>query len=174
MQFLKSDGIKYNGDLNLKILIVGSGAIGGLIGARLAIAGHHLMFLDRPGVIAALKIRGLTIVNRDDSAERISDLILLTAQDEIPDTDLVVLAVKAHDISDVAPLIGRCTDNGIPLLTLQNGIPWWYFQQHGGEFDGRTLESLDPEGRIGRSIDPNYVIGCVAYPAAQSVDITTV
>lgn len=158
----------------MKILIVGSGAIGGLIGVRLALAGHQTMFLDKPDVIAALQTRGLTLVNRDGSRERIRDLTLLSAQDEIPDTDVVVLAVKAHDIAAVAPLVGRFTDNGVPLLTVQNGIPWWYFQRHGGEFESRHLTSLDPERRIASRIDPNHIIGCVAYPAAESVDMATV
>jgi len=158
----------------MRILIVGSGAIGGLIGARLALAGHETIFLDKPDVIAVLQTRGLTLVDRDGTTERISDLTLMSVQDEIPDVDLAVLAVKAHDISDVAPLVGRFTDSGVPLLTVQNGIPWWYFQRHGGEFEGRHLTCLDPDFRIGRRIDPNHVLGCVAYPAAESVDITTV
>lgn len=158
----------------MKILVVGSGAIGGLIGAQLALAGHSLTFLDKPDVVAALKSHGLTLVNRDGTTEQLNDLTLLTAQDEISDMDLVVLAVKAHDIPDVASLVGRCTDNDVPLLTLQNGIPWWYFQRHGGELEGRQLTSLDADGCITRGINSQNIIGCVAYPAAESVNITTV
>jgi len=158
----------------LNILIVGSGAIGGLIGARLALAGHHLTFLDKPDVVAALKVHGLTLVNRDGTSERLDDLTLLNAQDEIRDMDLVVLAVKAHEIPDVASLVGRCTEDGVPLLTLQNGIPWWYFQRHGGDLEGHHLTSLDVDGCIRRSIDSHNIIGCVAYPAAESVNVTTV
>jgi 2-dehydropantoate 2-reductase len=158
----------------MNILIVGSGAIGGLIGARLSLAGHHPMFLDKPDVVEALRARGLTIVNRDGTSERLRNLTLLSAEDEIPGADLVVLAVKAHDIANVAPIVGRFTDRGVPLLTVQNGIPWWYFQRHGGELDGRHLRSLDPDGCIAQSIDPSHIIGGVAYPAAELVDVTTV
>lgn len=158
----------------MKILIVGAGAIGGLIGARLALAGHHVMFLDKPDVIAALKARGLTLINRDGSTECLEHLTFLTTGTEMPNADLVVLAVKAHDVVDVAPLVGCYTKNRIPVLTVQNGIPWWYFQRHGGQFEGRRLNALDPEGLIASEIDPNYIVGCIAYPAAESVDFTMV
>lgn len=158
----------------MKVLIVGSGAIGGLVGARLALAGHEVMFLDKPEVIAALEARGLTLINRDGSVKRLEDLTLLTADDEVSDVDLIVLAVKAHDVVDVASLVGRFTKKAVPVLTVQNGIPWWYFQRHGGQLEGRSLTSLDPDGRIANEIDPDFVIGCIAYPAAESVDLTTV
>jgi len=90
--------------------------------------------------------------------------------DSVPDPELVVLSVKAQDIADVAKLAGSLTRRGVPLVTVQNGIPWWYFERHGGAFEGTRLRSLDADGLIGRFIDPAQIIGCVAYPAAEEVE----
>jgi 2-dehydropantoate 2-reductase len=66
----------------------------------------------------------------------------------------------------LAPLIGPET----LVLSAQNGIPWWYFYRHGGEWEGTQLETVDPGGIISRSIDPARVIGCVVYPSTAIVE----
>ena len=80
--------------------------------------------------------------------------------------DVVVLAVKAHYLENVAPEINHMLDAETVVLTVQNGLPWWYFQKLGGKYDNRKLDSLDPTGTLGRTIDANRIIGCVVYPAA--------
>jgi len=154
----------------MKVLVIGAGAIGGLIGGRLALAGHEVTLVDKPDPVAAFKARGLTVIDRDGAAAKPNNVAALTAAAELPDPDLVILSVKAQDIGDVAQLAGRCTSRGVPLITVQNGIPWWYFQRHGGDLEGTRLTSLDPDGRIGESIDPQHIVGCVAYPAAEVVE----
>ena len=51
-------------------------------------------------------------------------------------------------------------------MTLQNGIPWWYFQKFKGDYSNRVVETVDPGGILFRGIDPDRIVGCIAYPAA--------
>ena len=82
--------------------------------------------------------------------------------------DIVVLAVKAHFLDQVVRDIDSLLDPDTVVLTVQNGLPWWYFQRLGGQSDNRWLESLDPSGILTKNIDPNRIIGCVVYPAAAA------
>ena len=154
----------------MRALIIGAGAIGGLIGGRLAQAGHKVVLLDKPEKVAAFRKRGLTVVNRDQSFDVIDTITAATGFDGLPEPEFVVLSVKAQDIADVAKAAGDLTRRGVPLITVQNGIPWWYFQRHGGDFEGARLRTLDPSGLIGDSIDAAQIVGCVAYPAATVVE----
>ena len=81
--------------------------------------------------------------------------------------DLVILAVKAHFLDQVVREIDAMLEPQTMIMTVQNGLPWWYFQRHGGQYDGHKLESLDPSGILARKIDPERVLGCVVYPAAH-------
>ena len=81
--------------------------------------------------------------------------------------DLVILGVKAHQIAPIAGALPALFGPGTIVLTTQNGIPWWYFQRHGGPLDGTVLDSLDPGGVIAGAIAPERIVGCIAYPAAE-------
>ena len=83
--------------------------------------------------------------------------------------DLVVLAVKAYDLEHVARDIGHLLHPDTMVMTLQNGIPWWYFQKMGGHLDGTRLRSVDPTGILSDTIEADRIIGCVAYPAAAVI-----
>jgi 2-dehydropantoate 2-reductase len=81
--------------------------------------------------------------------------------------DLVILAVKANQVE---PIIGDVTallHGDTTLIPMQNGIPWWYFQRHGGPFEGQCVRAVDPHARIMSAIDPRRIVGCVVYPAAS-------
>ena len=149
----------------MKICVVGAGAIGGFMAVRLAGAGHDVSVIARGPHLAAIQARGMRLVEADQ------ELVAgdLTATDRIRDLapqDLVLLALKAHQIAvvvdDVPALFGPDT----VMVTLQNGIPWWYFQKLGGEFADRVVETVDPGGVLFTSVDPDRVVGCIAYPAA--------
>ena len=91
------------------------------------------------------------------------------ATDRIADLgphDVVLLALKAHQIEAVVYDLETLLDPQTVIVTLQNGIPWWYFQKLGGEFADRVVASVDPRGVLFNNIDPDRLIGCVAYPAA--------
>jgi len=80
--------------------------------------------------------------------------------------DIVVLAVKAHYLDQVVKDIDHLLGPDTIVLTVQNGLPWWYFQKLGGKFNNQKLDSLDPTGSLTKKIPADRIIGCVVYPAA--------
>jgi len=81
--------------------------------------------------------------------------------------DLVILAVKAHQLEAVARQVPELFGRDTVVVTMQNGIPYWYFHRHGGALAGSIVRSVDPEGVISRLIPAERVLGCVVYPATE-------
>ena len=151
----------------MRICVVGAGAIGGLLAARLAKAGHSLTVIARGAHLAAIRGQGLRIV--DDTGEFV---VHCSATDQLASAgvqDLVILAVKAHQVAAVAPDLAATYHDTTMVLTAQNGIPWWYFMKQPGPHQGLRLESVDPGGQVADHIDVDRVIGSVVYPAAEVV-----
>ena len=149
----------------MKVCVVGAGAIGGYLAVRLAHAGHDVAVIARGPHLAAIRERGLTLIE----ADRELTAAPAAATDRLRDLgpqDLVLLALKAHQIEAVVDELPALLGAGTVLVTLQNGIPWWYFQKLEGEFAGRVVQAVDPRGVLFRRIDPERLIGCIAYPAA--------
>ena len=82
----------------------------------------------------------------------------------------MILALKAQHLESVAPQVKELLGPETMIVTVQNGIPWWYFHKHGGEYEGRQLETLDPTGALGDYIDAERIVGCVVYPAAEVIE----
>jgi 2-dehydropantoate 2-reductase len=80
--------------------------------------------------------------------------------------ECVLLTVKAHQVGAVAGDLKHLCNADTTIVTMQNGIPWWYFAHIGGEHDGRLVKSSDPDGSIMTAVDAWRIIGCVVYPAA--------
>ncbi len=149
----------------MKVCVVGAGAIGGYMAVRLAHAGHAVSAIARGPHLAAIRANGLKLIEADRELVA-SDL---TATDRVAEPgpqDVVLLALKAHQIVPVVDELPALLGPDTVIVTLQNGIPWWYFQQLEGEYAGRIVETVDPGGVLLRGIDPQRVIGCIAYPAA--------
>jgi len=149
----------------MRICIVGAGAIGGFLGARLALIGEQVIVIARGAHLEAMRGHGLKLVMSDGTEHHARHI---EATDDVRDAgpqDMVMLALKAHQIPAIAPELPALFEPHTSVVTLQNGIPWWYFQRHGGPLDGRRLESLDPGGVIESHVAPERVIGCIAYPA---------
>ena len=149
----------------MKVCVVGAGAIGGYMGVRLAHAGHDVSAIARGPHLAAIRAHGLTLVEAEQELVATN----LTATDRIPDLgrqDVVLLTLKAHQIAAVVEDLPAIVGPETVLVTLQNGIPWWYFQKLGGPYADRVVETVDPGGVLFNAIDPNQVVGCIAYPAA--------
>ncbi|MCY3842150.1 MAG: 2-dehydropantoate 2-reductase [Acidobacteria bacterium] len=149
----------------MKICVVGAGAIGGYMAVRLAHAGHQVSVIARGPHLAAIRARGLKLVEAEQ------ELVAgdLAATDRIRDLgphELVLLALKAHQIAAVVDDLPVLFGADSVVVTLQNGIPWWYFQKLGGEYAGRVVETVDPGGVLLGAVDPDRIIGCIAYPAA--------
>ena len=150
----------------MKVCVVGAGAIGGYMAVRLAHAGHELALVARGPHLAAIRERGLTLIE----AGRELTAAPAAATDRIGDLgpqDLVLLALKAHQIEAVVHDLPALLGPDTVLVTLQNGIPWWYFQKLDGEFAGRVVTAVDPRGVLFDRIDPDRLIGSIAYPAAS-------
>jgi 2-dehydropantoate 2-reductase len=149
----------------VRIVVVGAGAIGGYIGARLAKAGADVVLFARGPHLRAMQERGLRIVSPDGDFEVAPQVAGdLTA---IGPADVVVLGVKAHALTALAPQLRPLLGPDTVIVSTQNGIPWWYFQQVGGELDGLVLEHVDPGGTIASAIDAHRVVGSLAYFSAD-------
>ncbi len=149
----------------MKICIYGAGAVGGYIAAQLARAGHRVAVIARGRHLAAMQQDGLGL---DMAGERHRLAVQAVDSPEAAGPqDLVILAVKAPAIADIAlrlkPLIGPKT----PIMAAMNGVPWWFFAGFKGKWQGRVLESVDPGGTIGRAIPLERLIGAVIYMATD-------
>ena len=149
----------------MRIAIVGVGAIGGLLAARLAKAGEEVSVVARGAHLAAIRAEGLKLI--DAEGEYTARVAASDRLAELGPQDCVVLGVKAHQVEDVAADVAAALGSQTAVLTAQNGVPWWYFSGLGGPHAGRRLESVDPRGRIGELLPAERLIGSVVYPAAE-------
>ncbi|MBP8924340.1 MAG: 2-dehydropantoate 2-reductase [Pseudomonadales bacterium] len=154
----------------MKICIVGCGAIGGLLAAYLSKTNAEITVVERGEQFLALRERGLSLRDTAENCWQIDALTVVDSLSACATFDVVFLAVKAHEIEPLVAELPRVFAPHTTLVTLQNGIPWWYFQRHGGNFEHTVLHSVDPGGRLSAQIDPARILGCVAYPAAQIME----
>ena len=153
----------------MRIAIIGAGAIGGYVGAKLALAGEAITFIARGRNLAAIGANGVELIDSDGTAhsarnvQATDDYALAGAQ------DVVILAVKAHQLEAVAQNVPKLFGSETVVVTMQNGIPYWYFDRHGGPLEGTLVRSVDPSGVIRRCIPAERVLGCVVYPATELI-----
>jgi 2-dehydropantoate 2-reductase len=153
----------------VKIAIVGAGAIGGYLGVRLSRSGEAVTFIARGKNLAAIREGGMKLVSEAGIEEHARDVAAFERPEDAGPHDAVLLTVKAHQVAAVAEGLRHLCHDDTAIVTMQNGIPWWYFHKHGGEYEGRPVRAADPDGTIARCIDPARVIGSVVYPAANLV-----
>jgi len=153
----------------MKIAVIGAGAIGGLVGAKLALAGEDVTFIVRGDNLAAIGERGMRLIASDGSQEVARNVVATDRYDQAGPQDIVILAMKAHQLEAVAADVPRLFGPQTVVVTMQNGIPYWYFHRHGGVLEGTIVRSVDPEGLIGARIPASRVLGCVVYPASELV-----
>jgi 2-dehydropantoate 2-reductase len=151
----------------MKICVVGAGAIGGYLGARLALAGEDVTFIARNRNLEAINAHGFRLIGEDGSEQHASTVRAVQHHADAGAQDAVLLTVKAHQVRDLLPGLRALFGPRTMVVTLINGIPWWYFHKLAGPHEGRTLESVDPGGVLGAAIEPERVIGSVVYPAAE-------
>ena len=151
----------------MKIAVVGAGSIGGLLGVKLALAGNDVTLIARGANLAAIRANGLKLVMHDGTELIARDVKSTDQLREAGPQDIVILGMKAHQVEPVAGDIASMCHADTLILPMQNGIPWWYFQRHGGLHEGTTVASVDPDGKTAAAIDPRQLIGCVVYPAAE-------
>jgi len=151
----------------MKYCVVGAGSIGGFVGAKLALAGEDVTLVARGANLQAIRAHGMRVIMHDGSEHVAHGVRAAATPAEAGAQDIVILGMKAHQVAPVAGDIAALCHKDTVIIPMQNGIPWWYFQRHGGEFEGRVVTSVDPEGRIAASVDPRRLIGCVVYPACE-------
>ena len=151
----------------MKACIYGAGAIGGWIGHRLARAGASVSVVARGATLAALQQHGLRLNQSDQlTAQAVTSSASPAA---LGVQDVIVLAVKAPSLPEVArqiaPLIGPETI----ILTAMNGVPWWFLHGFGGALAGTRLHSVDPQGALALAMPAKHIVGCVVH-ASCSID----
>ena len=155
-----------------KICIYGAGAIGGWLGARLAAQGGAVSAVARGATLTALRTHGLRLREAGADGAVAERAFAVQASDspfDLGPQDLVIVAVKAPAMAEVARAIAPLLGPDTAVLTAMNGVPWWFLQGFGGPLAGTRLESVDPGGAIAQAIDARRVIGCVVH-ASCSVD----
>ncbi len=153
----------------MKIAVVGAGAIGGYLGAKLAISGEEVTFIARNRNLEAINANGFRLILEDGTEAHAPTARAMQRPADAGPQDVVLLTVKAHQVADLLPDLRGLFGPDTIVVTMINGIPWWYFQRLGGAWEGRGLESVDPGGRIAAQIEPERIIGSVVYPASELV-----
>ena len=150
-----------------KICVYGLGAIGGLIAARLAAAGHEVSAIARGATLDHVARNGLTLTDQDE--ERRVAIRVTDTPSELGPQDLVILSVKTTALPAIASEIGPLIDDGTTVLSAMNGIPWWFL--HGLEQapSALRLDSVDPDGILSAAIPHERVLGCVTHLTASVV-----
>jgi 2-dehydropantoate 2-reductase len=153
----------------MKFAVVGAGGIGGYLGTKLARAGEEVTFIARRLNLQAINAQGFRLIREDGSEELARDVRAVERPADAGPQDAVLLAVKAHQVVELLPALRDLFGAETMVVTLINGVPWWYFHKLAGPYQGRRLESVDPGGVIAGHIEPERVIGSVVYPAAELV-----
>ena len=153
----------------MKIAVIGAGAIGGLVGAKLALAGVDVTFIARGANLEAIRRNGFTLIAADGAPQVVRNVTATNDYAAAGPQDIVILAMKAHQVEAVAADVHQLFGPETVVVTMQNGIPFWYFHRHGGRFEGNAVHSVDPSGIVSANIPAERVIGCVVYPASELV-----
>jgi 2-dehydropantoate 2-reductase len=154
----------------MKICIVGAGAIGGYLGAKLALSGNEVTLIARGAHLQAIQKNGLKLIMADGSTHTATPSLATSDMSQAGHQDVVILAVKTTSVAALAPNLPSLYKPETMVVTAQNGIPWWYFRKHGGVYEGTRIQSVDPDGTIEAHINVERVIGCVVYPATEIVE----
>ena len=154
----------------MKYAIVGAGAIGGYLGTKLALAGEQVTFVARNKNLEAINARGFSLQLPDGSTEHTRAVSAVQAPAQAGPQDVVLLTTKAHQVRDLLPGLRDLFGPQTLLVTMINGVPWWYFQKLQGPYQGRTLTSVDPDGALAAGIEVDRIIGSIVYPAAELVE----
>ncbi len=150
----------------LKICVIGAGAVGGFFGARLALAGHDVSVVARGATLEAIQSNGWIYEHKGErqaaKVRATNDASTLGVQ------DVVVIAVKAYALTDIAPMISSLVGPDTIVVPAVNGVPWWFTLGASKVPVKGKLDSVDPTGQIEAAIDARNIIGAVVYPSCMS------
>jgi len=151
----------------INICIFGAGAIGGYLGCCLSKAGANISLIARGAHKEAIEKNGLRLISNENSEN--FNLKVTDNPKELNTQDYIILAVKAHAISNIVTSLQPLLNNKTTVLSAVNGLPWWYFYKANSQtkLENSHIESVDPNGLIWNTIDPKRALGCVVYPACE-------
>jgi 2-dehydropantoate 2-reductase len=149
----------------MRFLIAGAGAIGAYIGARMAQAGFDVTLYARGPHLRAMQEHGVQVKSSD--GDIVARPRIAASLDEVGPVDVVFLGVKAHGLPRLVPHLKPVLGPDTTVVSTQNGIPWWFFQGFGGEWEGLRLERVDPGGVISAAIEARRVVGSIIYFATE-------
>ena len=152
----------------MKICIYGAGAIGGYLGAELALAGYDVTLIARGPHLAAMQKNGLTLLIGDE--KKVANVRATDNPVDVGPQDYVFITLKAHSVLSIVEKITALLGRDTAIVTAQNGILWWYFYKLTGPWENHHLESADPGGRIWKTLGPERAMGCVVYPSCEIVE----
>ncbi len=150
----------------MKLCVYGAGAVGGLLAAWLARAGHDVSVVARGAHLEAMRRSGLR-VRSQNGVERFQ-IKADSDPRELGPQDYVLVTVKAQSLGDVAQSIGPLVGPGTSIMTAMNGVPWWFFDRLPFRNGAERLESLDPGGKLARAMPTERLVGCVIHLAAST------
>ena len=151
----------------MKICVYGAGAIGGFIGAKLALAGEEVTLIARGPHLKAMRENGLKL-----TSEGKTEVVRMKCTDdarEVGEQDYVILSVKSHALPSIADAVQPLLGDRTALVPTINGVPWWYFYKLPGPYENARVKSVDPGGVLWEKLPPARVIGCIVYPAVDVV-----
>ncbi|MGH3354899.1 MAG: 2-dehydropantoate 2-reductase [Nocardioidaceae bacterium] len=149
----------------MRVAVLGAGAIGAYVGAALHRGGSDVHLVARGPHLEAIRKDGVRVTSpRGDYSAR------TPATDdpaEIGPVDYVFLGLKANSYASCGPLIAPLLTDTTTIVAAQNGIPWWYFHGLSGPYEGRRVESVDPDGSVSRTLPVEQSVGCVVYCSTE-------
>jgi len=149
----------------MRLCVYGAGAIGGYLGVELSRAGHDVSLIARGPHLAAIQKHGLML--QIEGETRVAKLRATDDPMQAGPQDAVFLTLKSHSVPAVVDTLAPLLSPHTSVVTAQNGVPWWYFHRHGGPYDGRRIEAVDPGGATTAAIAPERAIGCVVYCSTE-------
>ena len=157
----------------MRICVLGAGAIGGMLAVKLALAGHDVSVILRGANLDAVKKGGMRLIEEGGAQLHAPGIRATSVIAEVGEQDVIILGIKAHQVAAIAADLPAIMGVGTRIITMQNGIPWWYFHKlpegMAKGFAGSTIESVDPKGLIAQHIPIESVIGSVVYPASEVI-----
>lgn len=144
--------------MTARVGIIGAGAVGGWVAARLALAGNHVSVLARGETREAIEGGGLRLSEQGQT--RTAQVSVSDDAAKLGAQDVLVIAVKAHSLADAAAAATGMIGPNTRIVPMLNGVPWWFLP-------GEPLGSVDPGGRIAGALPFGQVIGCVVHAACR-------
>jgi 2-dehydropantoate 2-reductase len=144
----------------MKVCVAGLGAVGSLMAARLALAGHDVSALARGATLAAVRERGLALVS-SLGERRVARIEVSNSAADLPPPDLLLVAFKGRALAADAPVLAPLVGAHTTVLPMMNGVPWWFLRTRDPE--AAALASVDPLGRVAATLPLAQTLGAVVH-----------